>query len=87
MLRAAIALADEKGIQSLSMRKLGQQLGVEAMSLYKHVTNKDDMLDGMIDVVSPRSICVPAGSTGRKPCVSGPFQRGTLSRATRGRSG
>jgi len=51
VLRAAIALADEKGIQSLSMRKLGQQLGVEAMSLYKHVTNKDDMLDGMIDVV------------------------------------
>ena len=51
MLRAAIAFADKKGIQSLSMRKLGQQLGVEAMSLYKHVANKDDMLDGMIDVV------------------------------------
>ena len=51
MLRAAIAFADEKGIESLSMRKLGQQLGVEAMSLYKHVANKDDMLDGMVDVV------------------------------------
>jgi len=51
VLRAAIAFADEKGIESLSMRKLGQQLGVEAMSLYKHVANKDDMLDGMVDVV------------------------------------
>jgi AcrR family transcriptional regulator len=51
VLRAAIAFADEKGIESLSMRKLGQELGVEAMSLYKHVANKDDMLDGMVDVV------------------------------------
>jgi AcrR family transcriptional regulator len=51
VLRAAIAFADTEGIESLSMRKLGQQLGVEAMSLYKHVANKDDMLDGMIDVV------------------------------------
>jgi AcrR family transcriptional regulator len=51
VLRAAIAFADENGIDSLSMRKLGQELGVEAMSLYKHVANKDDMLDGMVDVV------------------------------------
>jgi AcrR family transcriptional regulator len=51
VLRAAIAFADAKGIESLSMRKLGQELGVEAMSLYKHVANKDDMLDGMVDVV------------------------------------
>src|SRR5918999_613620 len=51
VLRTAIAFADEKGIESLSMRKLGEELGVEAMSLYKHVANKDDMLDGMVDVV------------------------------------
>jgi hypothetical protein len=51
VLRAAIAFADENGIESLSMRKLGEELGVEAMSLYKHVANKDDMLDGMVDVV------------------------------------
>jgi AcrR family transcriptional regulator len=51
VLRAAIAFADAKGIESLSMRKLGQELGVEAMSLYKHVANKEDMLDGMVDVV------------------------------------
>lgn len=51
VLRAAIALCDEGGIESLSMRKLGQQLGVEAMSLYNHVANKDDILDGIVDVV------------------------------------
>ena len=49
MLRAAIALADESGIESLSMRKLGQELGVEAMSLYNHVANKDDILDGIVE--------------------------------------
>ena len=52
VLRAAIALADESGIESLSMRKLGQELGVEAMSLYNHVANKGDILDGMVDVVA-----------------------------------
>src|SRR3954463_607124 len=51
VLRAAVALADESGSESLSMRKLCQALGVEAMSLYHHVANKDDLLDGMIDVV------------------------------------
>ena len=51
VLQAAVALADEAGIQALSMRKLGEQLGVEAMSLYKHVTNKDDLIDAMVDSV------------------------------------
>ena len=51
VLGAAMALADGGGINSLTMRKLGQVLGVEAMSLYKHVANKDDLLDGMIDLV------------------------------------
>jgi AcrR family transcriptional regulator len=51
ILLAAIRLADRDGIESLSMRKLGQELGVEAMSLYNHVRNKVDMLDGMVDVV------------------------------------
>src|ERR1700732_1941997 len=51
VLRAAISLADRGGIESLSMRQLGQKLGVEAMSLYNHVRNKVDMLDGMVDVV------------------------------------
>ena len=51
VLRAAIGLADAGGIESLSMRRLGQALGVEAMSLYNHVANKDDILNGMIDIV------------------------------------
>jgi len=51
VLRAAIRLADEGGLESVSMRKLGQVLRVEAMSLYKHVANKDDILDGIADLV------------------------------------
>ena len=46
-----VALADGSGSESLSMRKLGEAVGVEAMSLYHHVASKEDLLDGMIDVV------------------------------------
>jgi AcrR family transcriptional regulator len=51
VLRAAVALADQSGLEALTMRRLGQQLGVEAMSLYRHVANKDDILDGIVDLV------------------------------------
>src|SRR5205085_2589537 len=51
ILRTALDLADESGIEALTMRKLGQALGFEAMSLYNHVTNKDDVLDGILDLV------------------------------------
>ncbi|MCW3820265.1 TetR/AcrR family transcriptional regulator C-terminal domain-containing protein [Micromonospora sp. DR5-3] len=51
ILLAAVALADEAGIESLSMRNLAQDLGVVPMALYKHVANKDELLDGMIDMV------------------------------------
>jgi AcrR family transcriptional regulator len=51
VLRAAVKLADDDGIESLTMRELGLRLGVEAMSLYNHVANKDDILDGMVDLV------------------------------------
>jgi AcrR family transcriptional regulator len=51
VLRAAIALADERGAEELTMRKLAKELGVEAMSLYNHVANKTDLLDGMVDIV------------------------------------
>lgn len=51
VLHAALTLVDEGGIESLSMRKLGQALGVEAMSLYNHVANKDDLLAGIVDLV------------------------------------
>ncbi len=51
VLRAAVAFADANGIESLTMRKLGVELGIEAMSLYNHVANKVDLLDGMVDCV------------------------------------
>lgn len=51
VLRAAIALADDTGLDSLSMRNLAQRLGVVPMALYKHVANKDELLDGMVDVL------------------------------------
>jgi len=51
VMTVAIELADRDGIDSISMRKLAQELGVEAMSLYTHVRNKDDLLDGMVDAV------------------------------------
>jgi AcrR family transcriptional regulator len=51
VVRAAMALADAGGIDALTMRRLGDELGVEAMSLYKHVANKDDLIDGMTDAV------------------------------------
>ncbi|MGW1545273.1 TetR/AcrR family transcriptional regulator [Streptomyces sp. NPDC002309] len=51
VLHAAVELADTSGLETLSMRKLGQAVGVEAMSLYNHVANKEDLLDGMVDLV------------------------------------
>lgn len=51
VLRAGIRLADKSSIESLSMRKLAQSLNVEAMSLYNHVANKEDLLNGIVDIV------------------------------------
>ena len=51
MLNAAIRLADGGGIESLTMRRLARELGVEAMSLYNHVANKGDLVDAMVDLV------------------------------------
>lgn len=51
VLSAAVVLADEAGIESLSMRRLAQELGVVPMALYKHVANKEELLDGMVDVI------------------------------------
>ncbi|MEU6890402.1 TetR/AcrR family transcriptional regulator [Streptomyces sp. NPDC046557] len=51
VLRTAVALADDTGIEGLSMRRLAQELGVVPMALYKHVANKEELLDGMLDVV------------------------------------
>src|SRR5256885_8563748 len=51
VLQAAVRLADDGGIEALAMRKLARTLGVEAMSLYNHVANKGDLVDGIVDLV------------------------------------
>jgi AcrR family transcriptional regulator len=48
---AAVGVADRGGLDGLSMRKLGQELGVDAMALYRHVRNKDDLLDGLVEAI------------------------------------
>jgi AcrR family transcriptional regulator len=73
VLRAAVALADRDGISSVTMRKLGEALGVEAMSLYNHIGGKSDLLDGMVDTVFGE-IELPSGDGGwraamRRRCV------------------
>ncbi len=52
MTRAAVEIAQHEGLERVSMRRLGEELGVEAMSLYRHVANKEDLLRGMLDVVA-----------------------------------
>jgi AcrR family transcriptional regulator len=74
VLRAAVRLADEGGLESVSMRKLGQVLRVEAMSLYKHVASKNDILDGIADLVVG-DIEVPSGDVDWRPAI----RRGAIS--------
>jgi AcrR family transcriptional regulator len=65
VLDAAVVLADSGGLESLTMRRLGEHLGVEAMSLYKHVANKDDLIDGMVDLVFGEIELPPPGAAWR----------------------
>ena len=68
VLKTALALADAGGIESLTMRKLGEAVGVEAMSLYNHVPSKGDLLDGLIDLVFSE-IELPSGVDGWKTAM------------------
>ena len=68
VLEAAIALADEGGIESLTMRRLAQELGVEAMTLYYYVANKDEILGGIVDLVVGE-IELPAPDAAWKPAI------------------
>ena len=63
MLEAGVRFVDREGLDALSMRKLGADLGVEAMSLYNHVPNKDALLDGMVEVLLGE-LEVPTGQDG-----------------------
>jgi AcrR family transcriptional regulator len=68
VLRSAVALADRAGIEAVSMRNLAQGLGVVPMALYKHVANKEGLLDGMVDVVVAE-IDPPAEGAGWKDTI------------------
>src|SRR5919108_4013747 len=74
VLRTAVALADRHGIEWLSMRKLADELGVAAMSLYYHVPNKVELVDGMVDIVfseiEPPSLAVDWKTAMRRRAVS-----------------
>lgn len=61
IVQGAIGIANRDGIESLSMRKLARLLGVEAMSLYNHVANKDAVLDGMVELVAVEIELPPVG--------------------------
>jgi len=68
VLRAAVALADDAGIGAVSMRNLARELDVVPMALYKHVANKEELLDGMVDVVVSE-IDPPTGGVDWKAAV------------------
>jgi AcrR family transcriptional regulator len=68
VLRAAVALADEAGLDAVSMRNLAQALHVVPMALYKHVANKEELLDGMVDVIVGE-IEPPAADTDWKTAI------------------
>ena len=66
ILLAAVRVADVGGVTSVSMRKVADELGVEAMSLYHHVENKDEILDGLVDVVFAQIARPPVDDEWRK---------------------
>ena len=68
VLRAAIRLADVGGLDAVTLRKLGQELRVEAMSLYRHVASKDDILDGTADLITSE-FDVPSADGDWKPAI------------------
>ncbi len=86
VLGAAVTLADESGLDGLSMRKLASSLGVEAMSLYNHISNKDHLLDGMVDVVFAEIDAPATAATGSRRCERAPSRPVPRCGTTRGRS-
>ena len=70
MLAAAVELADAEGIDAVTMRRVGEALRVEAMSLYNHVANKEDLLDGMVDLVFAE-VDLPDATVGWSDAMAG----------------
>ena len=65
VLQAAVRVADEGGLDALTMQRVGEQVGAEAMSLYRHVRNKEDLLDGIVDLVYAEMELPQAGTDWR----------------------
>lgn len=74
ILNAAVELVDQEGLGALSMRRLGRELGVEAMSLYNHVPNKEALLGGMVEVLMEGLEAPAGGSAGWEEQVGGAFR-------------
>lgn len=66
ILGAAVDLADQEGLGALTMRRLGAELGFEAMSLYKHVANKEGILDGMVELIVGQIVIPEPGADWRE---------------------
>src|ERR1700704_3862117 len=75
VLRGAVEVADAGGVGSLTIRSLAERLGVKPMSVYHHVANKDEILDGIVDLVFSEIELPSAGgdwqSEMRRPAISG----------------
>ena len=66
ILNASLRLADEHGLEQLSMRKVAQSLNAEAMSLYNHIKNKEDLLDGILGLVVSEFELPPIGESWKR---------------------
>ena len=74
VMRAAVDVADAEGIAAVSMRRIGQELGVEAMSLYNHVAGKEALLDAMVEQVATELVAAVASLDSPDPAAT--FTRG-----------
>ena len=84
VLAGAITVADAGGIGALTIRTLAQELGVKPMSVYHYVANKDEIIDGIVDLVYARSSCRCPAATGGRRCGGEPNRPGGCWRSTPG---
>ena len=84
VIAGAVELADEIGIDPLTIRKLATRLGVKPMAIYHHVANKDEILDGMVDSVFAEIELPPMATTGGRRSACEPGRQGPRSPATPG---
>ena len=68
IIATAIAFVDANGLTALTMRQLGKELGVEAMSIYRYVNGREDLLEGMVDHMVSQLQLRPDGDFGKHPC-------------------